>query len=75
MTVIEKSDHEPLSVYPYGQHAIQSLLKIARNFIYAQQVSRMASALHSMPDWVLDEIGIIRSDIPVHAKRMIDEDN
>lgn len=45
-----------------------------RDFIRATQYGRMKSVLAHMPDDVLDEIGISRSEIPSYARSLIDGD-
>ncbi len=49
------------------------LIKSLRKFVLAIQFARMTSALNSMPEWVLDEIGITRAEIRDYARKLIYE--
>lgn len=53
-----------------GGHLMTSIAKMHR----ALQYARMKSVLAQMPDDVLEQIGIGRSDIPEYACSLIDGD-
>lgn len=47
------------------------LAKRGQEWILVIQYARMMSVLSNMPDYLLNEIGISRSEIPSHARRLV----
>jgi len=51
--------------------SMSAVAKRVHNFVRIFQLGRMNSVLHSMPDEVIAEIGISRSEIPEYAHKLI----
>jgi len=65
------------SIFSNVNSSIEKLFQVFSSrcikFLKAAQLNRMNSVLMSMPDHVLDEIGITRSEIPEHARKILSE--
>lgn len=61
----------------FGRSAGKTLSAVGKrclDFVRVVQHGRMKSVLANMPDDVLDEIGISRSEIPAYARSLIHDD-
>lgn len=68
-----RSIEAPLPASAQLRPTISAVWRRLRNIIRAAQLARMNSVLRSMPDDILQEIGVSRDEVPAYARSLIYE--